>query len=412
METIGKYEVKGSSEWEGFVLHQGVDPADGKSVSIRRAESPTQAESLRREEQNLAGLDHPGLPKLIAHEEDEAAGPYLIEESVPTLSLKDRLNSSDAVTPEAAWAWIEQTASALDYLHRRGVIHGNVAPGNIWIGSNGAVQLRGFDLATRQDASTEPPAVEEYSRAIGYHAPEFLLGDSFNGSADQFSLAVVAVECLTGKSPFQGDSNLTVLLDTVFSPAKLDVLEDRYPAAVLRVCERALSKSSARRFATCADFASAIGSALSGKTSSETRAISATQMAAELANVESVRGARSSRSGNAAPVPPAPNYGLWAAGVAVLLAIAGAFYWFTRPEQPSITPAAAPSDAFRDAAKSIVNSTPAVSTTPKVVRPSQPKKAKAPEVTVAPPVPEKAVEKGPDNAKEQLRFTPLPTRRN
>ena len=408
METIGKYQVKSSLEWGGFVLHEGVDPADGQSVSIRRAESGPRAESLRREAQNLAGLDHSALPKLIAQDEDETAGTYVVEESFPARSLKDRLNSPETLTPEVVWAWIGQTASALDYLHKRGVIHGNVSPDSIWIGEDGAVQLRGFELATRQDSSIEPPATEEFSGTIGYQSPEFLLGDAVNAAADQFSLAVVTVECLTGRSPFAGESSLTALFDTVFSPAKLEVVEERYPASVLRVCERALSKSGARRFPTCGEFAGAMETALSGKASSETRAISASQMAAELAGVESARGARSSRAGT--PAPPAPNYGLWAAGVAAVLVIGGAIYWFTRPaENPAAgTPSTLPSDAFKNAAKSIVNDTP-VAPKPKVPRPSQPKKQVVQETKPAPP-PEPV--KAADKPKEEFKFTQLYTKRD
>jgi hypothetical protein len=393
MEKIGKYEIKSSAILDGLSIHESVDPADGRAVSIRRAESNPGAAALRREAANLSGLSHPALPQVLEQEDAEGQGAYVVMTSVPVRSLRERLQSG-SVAPEAAWRWVQQTASALDYLHSQGVVHRNITPETIRVSESDEIQLTGFSLAARS-MSSDAPSVEEFAGGIGYQSPEFLLGDVLSGTSDQFSLAVVAVECLGGKAPFAIAGEVSSIYETIFTGAKLGAMEDRVSASALRVCERALSPNSAQRFGTCGDFAKALEASLSAKAGTETRAISASQMAAEL---ESAQSAQRSRAA-AATTAPTQNYTLWVAIAAAVVVILGAVYWFTgsKPEVPSqTTPAAVPGNAFKDAAKSIIaEPVPAEAKAPVKRPPVQKKKAT---VEAPAPIPAAAPLAAPVNA--------------
>ena len=109
---------------------------------------------------------------------------------------------------------LRQTASGLDYAHGRGIVHRDIKPANIMTDEDGAVKITDFGIAkiTAVNNMTETRTVVG---TPNYMSPEQVQGLAIDGRSDQFSLAVIAYEILTGERPFQGEHLSTVVYKIV-----------------------------------------------------------------------------------------------------------------------------------------------------------------------------------------------------
>jgi serine/threonine-protein kinase len=174
-------------------------------------------------------------------------------------SLGDLLRGSGPLSFEVCLGIADQIASALDHAHRRGVTHGNLKPSNIFLDDQW-VRVADFailDAFGRQAASgVAGPSL----RLPEYMAPEQFYARTPVASADQYALAVVVYQCLTGTLPFIGDSFEEVARRQAreVAPPLADSRRD-LPATVTEAVDRALSKQPADRFPSVLDFVTALG---------------------------------------------------------------------------------------------------------------------------------------------------------
>jgi serine/threonine-protein kinase len=159
-------------------------------------------------------------------------------------------------------AIISAVGSALDYAHKKGLLHRDVKPANILLTNpDDTVQRRilltDFGIARNIDDRDGLTQTNMTVGTVDYAAPEQLTGATLDGSADQYALAVTAYELLTGTPPFR-DSNPAVVIGRHLS-ATAPALADTRPelAAFDHVLARALAKDPSQRYASCSDFAHA-----------------------------------------------------------------------------------------------------------------------------------------------------------
>ncbi|OBK12552.1 serine/threonine-protein kinase [Mycobacterium asiaticum] len=157
---------------------------------------------------------------------------------------------------------VSAVADALDYAHSRGLLHRDVKPANILLGHGQPkrrILLADFGIARQLGQTSNLTATNMTMGTSAYCAPEQLQGFDLDGRADQYALACTAFQLLTGGAPFQ-DSNVALLITQHLS-APPPLLSTRRPE--LRhldgVIVRALAKDPAGRFASCAEFATALG---------------------------------------------------------------------------------------------------------------------------------------------------------
>lgn len=171
----------------------------------------------------------------------------------------------EGMPPDEVADVVTAIADALDYAHERQLLHRDVKPANILLTSppRRRILLADFGIARRSDDVNGLTATNMTVGSVAYTAPEQLMGDELDGRVDQYSLAATAYHLLTGTAPF-AHSNQAVVISRHLSSAPPALAETRPDlAAADTAIGKALAKTPADRFDTCAEFASALRHALS-----------------------------------------------------------------------------------------------------------------------------------------------------
>jgi tRNA A-37 threonylcarbamoyl transferase component Bud32 len=226
------------------------------------AEDATFRERFIRESQMAAGFEHPNvIPIYDADEEDGVL--YIAMRYVEGSDLKSVLERKGALSPERTLSIIEQTASALDAAHSRGLVHRDVKPANILIADPGdRVYLTDFGVA-KQTTSSGLTKTGWFLGTVNYAAPEQIEGKPVSPATDVYALGCVVYECLAGSAPFVKESDVAVIHAHLLEPPPaLSGNRPDLPAALDTVVSTALAKAPQLRYATCAALVGALRGAL------------------------------------------------------------------------------------------------------------------------------------------------------
>ncbi len=165
----------------------------------------------------MAGLRHQGIVRVYDWGED-AGNAYLTMELLEGGSLRSLLDSGHRLSVSQVAALGLDVASALAYAHARGLVHRDIKPANLLFDEDGHVSVADFGIAR---ALAEASWTEPLGAMLGtarYAAPEQLKGAPLDGRADVYSLALVAVEAVTGDVPFARDTALGALMARAGQP--------------------------------------------------------------------------------------------------------------------------------------------------------------------------------------------------
>ena len=267
-QQLGKYQILGEIGRGGMaVVYKAFDPTLQRYVALKvlspRLASDDQV--LRRfelEATTAANLKHPNI--VVIHDVSGAEGyHFLVMELLEGNTLREEIRAKGALLPARVGYITYQLASALDYAHQRSLIHRDVKPSNIILGSDDHATLTDFGLVRAAHATR----LTEAGSALGtleYMPPEQLSGDEIDWRSDVYSLGVVVYECLTGHVPFSADTPYSVMRQVMYEPPPpLGMLISVSPNVELAVMQ-ALAKSPADRFRSAGEFAAALYRALSG----------------------------------------------------------------------------------------------------------------------------------------------------
>ncbi len=238
-----KSEVVIKSPWPGMLL-------DDPSLKSR----------FVREVRTMSRLDHPHVVKVYD----------VLEHNGRPVAVMQFLKGGnlDANPQIPLQKWLLAVADALDYLHANKFVHRDVKPANIFFDVQGTPYLGDFGIVKSLDASRTLSFgnLSQTGMALGtpkYMSPEAIEGKPVDARSDQYSLAIIVYERLSGRMPFDADTPAHMFAAHLKDePRRLSELDRRFGDEISHVLQRALCKTAEDRFATCGEFAHHVLSSL------------------------------------------------------------------------------------------------------------------------------------------------------
>jgi serine/threonine protein kinase len=226
-------------------------------------------ERMRQEARAAAAISHPAMVTLHDMGEDDQVGLFLVFERIVGPTLRERID--DGPLPPAEVARLSRAlGSALSNAHAAGVVHRDVKPENVMLSPSGP-KLTDFGIARLPDSTLTRATTVMGTPA--YSAPEALASGTFSAASDQFSLAAMLYEALTGTRAFPGQDALAVATRVASGkqPSATTVRPSLrvFPHLDL-ILDRALAKEPKSRFASCDAFGTALAAELEGAGIAET----------------------------------------------------------------------------------------------------------------------------------------------
>ena len=260
----GRYQIERELGLGGMAtVYRAVDLKHGRAVAIKVLHPDVRAavgpERFLQEIRTTAGLQHPNILPLL----DSGESAQLVFYVMPLVegeTLRALLDREGRVPVERAVAILREIADALQYAHERGVIHRDIKPENVLL-SGGHAVVADFGIA-RAAGVGGSGRLTGTGMAIGtpaYMSPEQVAGEAgLDHRSDQYSLACVAYELLTGHPPYVGSGAALMARHVVDPVPSLGGAQVNVPKGMAAAVERALAKQASARFESVAAFAAAL----------------------------------------------------------------------------------------------------------------------------------------------------------
>jgi serine/threonine-protein kinase len=218
-----------------------------KVLHAHLARESEMRERFRREAEAASRLVHPHVCPILDYGSSGSAE-YIVMPYMVGGSLADQLARHKTLPGPRAAAVAAQVACALDYAHRRGVVHRDIKPDNILFDDDGNALLTDFGIATARFHGR----LTATGRAMGtphYMSPEQAMGRLVDGRSDLYAVGVMLYEALLGFPPFDGADSYSVGYKHVHEPPVApEVVDSRVPAALSAIVMRCLAKPAGERY--------------------------------------------------------------------------------------------------------------------------------------------------------------------
>jgi serine/threonine protein kinase len=249
----GRYRLDSIIAEGGFAQVWKATDLELKRVVAVKIPKPSRLESstaFLAEAQRVARLKHDRIVAVhdVGREKDAC---FIVSEYVEGGSLKSIL-AKGPLSVQQTLSWMTDIAEALQYAHDNGIIHRDIKPANILIDHHNRATLADFGIAQ------SPLKAVKSVGTLKYMSPEQLAGDTVDGRADVFSLAVVLHECLTGRLPHAGKG------PPIPGKKMAEGVATTLPRGIRTVCKRSLSHEPNSRPASAREFAASLQKAHKG----------------------------------------------------------------------------------------------------------------------------------------------------
>jgi serine/threonine protein kinase len=220
---------------------------------------------FNREAEIISQLQHPHVVQVTDFDTTEQGEPYLVMELLVGESLASRLERERCLPIANAIRIAYQVSSGLGAAHAASIVHRDLKPANIFLtevpGQGELVKLLDFGISKRAGGSKGLTGEYDILGTPDYMAPEQALGKTahVDHRGDQYALAVITYEMLTGRTPFAGNDVMDVLRQVISAePPPIEQLAPHVPVAAGDVLRRALAKDPEQRFSSINEFAKAL----------------------------------------------------------------------------------------------------------------------------------------------------------
>jgi len=258
-DRLGAYKIVSKIGKGGMgVVYKAYDESLERDVAIKviSTELSSQKEFIerfKREAKSAAALSHPNI--IYIHSIGETNDKhYFTMEYVEGKSLEDVLEERSKIPLNEATNYIIQAATGLNAASKKGIIHRDIKPSNLLVTSAGLIKIADFGLAKLIRVDKTLPTLTNSGITIGtptYMAPEQAKGDEIDHRVDIYSLGSTFYHLVTGKTPFEGETPLKVMLkhitDPLVEPAKVN---SEIPSVISQIICQMMAKDPAKRYQT------------------------------------------------------------------------------------------------------------------------------------------------------------------
>ena len=260
--SIGRYEIQAELGRGAMgVVYRANDPLLSRTVAIKTINMDLEQDGMEeyearfyQEAKAAGGLNHPNI--VIVYDIGKTGNlAYMAMEYIDGVELRSMLSQEQPLPVAQALDIAAQVAEGLGYAHEHQVVHRDVKPANILITPNGRAKIADFGIARMRSAETQT----QTGVILGspkYLSPEQVVGKRADHRSDVFSLGVILYQCLTGKTPFNGDGVSALMYQiTNHNPAPPSTMNPQVPVMLDYIIAKALAKSVDERYQSAADFA-------------------------------------------------------------------------------------------------------------------------------------------------------------
>lgn len=265
-KMIGRYKiVRVLGHIEMGMIYEACDPIQNRPLALRTfqearpgpAIAPERSIAFQRQARSMAWLLHPNIVPLLDHDVDRDIA-FVVVQFIEGRRLRSRLTDSEPVSVNEAVQITLEILSALDHLHRAGIVHRNVKPANVLLDERGRARLTEYSSTVLADLL----GISSIG-ALRNMSPEQAAGQQIDHRSDLFSTGVVLYELLTGIRPFDADNQFAILNRILNSlPAPPSYHNKKLPRSLDLVLARAMAKNRDERFTNAGDFAVALRGAV------------------------------------------------------------------------------------------------------------------------------------------------------
>ena len=272
--NLGPYRIVAEAGRGGMAsVYKAHQAALARYVAIKVlpdffATEPGFRERFQQEAVAVAQLRHPNILAIFDYGDTDGVT-YIVTEFVDGGTLAEQMGKP--LPLEYAVEILNPIAGALDYAHRRGVLHRDIKPSNVLLQHDGTPVLSDFGLAKMMMSSTQ--RLTQSGMIVGtpeYMSPEQCAGEELTPAADQYSLAVIAYEALTGRVPFTAATPVAVLMaqmQNALPPPR--TINPDLSDGVAAVLLKGLAKEPGDRYKTCHQMVRALAAADESPTGDE-----------------------------------------------------------------------------------------------------------------------------------------------
>lgn len=289
-DVVGGYRIEGVAGRGGMgvvyrATHLALDRAAAfKVITPDLAADDAFRERFKRESRIAASIEHPHV--VPVYDSGEVDGMlYVAMRYVEGTDLRRLIRETGRIEPGRAAAILAQVGAALDAAHARGLVHRDIKPANVLLASandSDHAYLTDFGLTKHSGSKSGLTQTGMWVGTVDYVAPEQIEGGRVDGRADVYALGCVLYELLTGKVPYDVESDVSKIWAHMSSPPP-SLAQDApdLPGELDSVIQRAMAKKPDERFPSAGDLGRAAVAAVEGRAAPAERSVAAGAAAPE-----------------------------------------------------------------------------------------------------------------------------------
>ena len=213
---------------------------------------------FKREAQTAANLNHPNIVQIFDWGV-EGNEPYFVMEFIEGTTLSTVISKNKKINITDVLHIGAQVSSALQAAHESNLVHRDIKPGNIMITPNGKIKVTDFGIVSIQNENSDMTKSGTILGTANYISPEQAQGTSVSSKSDLYSLGIVMYEMLSGRTPFIGETPISIATQHLTEkPRPLVELVENIPSGIDKIILKLLNKKPESRFKSAEDLRAAL----------------------------------------------------------------------------------------------------------------------------------------------------------